>query len=275
LYVVPANQPYVPVKSFCSNTGHTAGPLFTSILAPGVPVPVDAHGAAGTDGEIQIYQPSTDKYWDFWRFQKDSTGAWQACYGGLITPVSQSNGVFPFPLGATATGLPLLGGDPRIEELQAGKVNHVIGLTIGDVSSADLSKAVIPANTPGATSGISLPATRSDGMSTDPLAIPSGLRFRLNPKLDLNTLNLTPVAKVIAVAAQKYGFVVNDTCPQVCMAIRVGDPTSYTTAGLPDPYTTGPGVGGIGTGGLFGGVPSNQIMKNFPWNQLQALPFNY
>lgn len=273
LYVVPANQPYVPVADIC---GHASNSYYvTTVLTPGVPVPADAHAATGTDEEIEIYQPSTDKYWDFWRFQKDSSGNWGACWGGVISGISQSNGIFPNNTGATATSLPLIGADPRIEEFQAGQINHAIGLTIGDVGSADLARNIIPANTPGATSGVSWPATRTDGSSTDSLAIPEGLRFRLNPSLDVNSLGLTPVARVIAIAAQKYGFVVNDSCGQPCMAIRVGDPTTYTTAGLPNPYTSGPGVGGVGTTGLYAGVPGNQIMKNFPWNQLQALPFSY
>jgi len=277
LYVVPAGQPTVNVAAECNGT-NTA---FAAARA-NVPVPADAHGSGetavpdtDTDKEIQIYQPSTDKYWDFWNFQKDGSGNWEACWGGTITGVSQSDGLFASHTGAMATSLPLIGATPRIEELRAGTINHVIGLTIGDVASGDLKSTVIPANTPGATSGVSWPASRGDGGSTDPLAIPEGLRFRLNPSLDVNTLNLSPVAKVIAVAAQKYGFVVDDSCGQPCVPIRLGDPTAYTSAGLPNPYTSGPGVSGVGNSGLYGGVSGSQIMKNFPWNQLQALPFNY
>lgn len=274
LYVVPANQPYVPVKDSCNHASNSY--YVTTVLSPGVPIPADAHAAgqtlvpdSDTDEEIQIYQPSTDKYWDFWRAQKDGSGNWSACWGGVITSASQSNGIFPNNTGATATSLPLIGALPRIEEFQAGQVNHAIGLMLTN----NLIKTVAPANTPGATNGISWPATRTDGYSTDPLATPEGLRLRLNPNLDINSLNLTPLARVIAIAAQKYGFVVYDTTNAV--GIRIGDPTTYTVAGLPNPYTSGPGVGGVGNSGLFAGVSSSAIMKNFPWNQLQALPFSY
>jgi fibronectin type 3 domain-containing protein len=81
------------------------------------------------------------------------------------------------------------------------------------------------------------------------------------------------MAQVIAVAAQKYGFVVDDGSGSV--SIRLGDPTTYTAAGLPNPYSSGPGVDGVGDQGLLEGAPASQIMKNFPWSQLQALPFNY
>jgi hypothetical protein len=272
LYVVPANQPLVPVTRVCGTSPNTA---FNNSVAGGVPVPADAHGAGetivpdtDTDQEIQIYQPSTDREWEFWQFKKDSTGNWTACWGGGMSNVSQSNGIFPNNLGATATSLPLLGGIPRAEEFQAGQINHVMNLSL----MYNLASG-IPANVPGAAKPFSWPATRNDGGSTDPLAIPEGQRFRLNPSLDLSTLNLTAYAKTIAVAAQKYGFVVDDSAGTV--NIRITDPTTYIVAGLPNPYSSGSGVGGVGNQGLFAGVSQGAIMKNFPWSQLQALPYNY
>jgi chitodextrinase len=272
VYVVPANQPKAPVQPYCSD-GRSIGQSFiTDVLDPGVPVPADAHGAAGTDGHVSIYQPSTNTLWEFWRFQKSSSGAWEACWGGLMNNVSGSSGVFTYPEGGWTTGLAQLGALVRIDELQSGQINHAIGIGLGDL----LKNNVIPANTPGATSGISWPANRSDGTNTDATAIPEGTRFRLPANLNLSQYNLSPVAKAIAVAAQKYGLVVAWTS-NTNVNLSLGDPTTYTTAGLPNPYTTGPGVGGVENGnkGLFGGVPQYQIMNNFPWSQLQALPFNY
>jgi hypothetical protein len=90
------------------------------------------------------------------------------------------------------------------------------------------------------------------------------------------------VAKAIAVAAQKYGFVIYDSTGDSPtdlggIGMRLGDPTAYTAAGLSDPYTSGVGVGGVNNGnkGLYDGAKPYQIMANFPWSQLQALPFNY
>jgi hypothetical protein len=163
----------------------------------------------------------------------------------------------------------LLGSVARIEELQAGQINHAIGFSL----NSNLIDSTIPANTTGATNGISWPANRSDGTSTDPLAVPEGLRFRLPANLDLSQYDLSPIAKVIAVTAQKYGLVLDATGSPV--SLLLGDPTPYTVAGLPNPYNTGTGVGGIGNKGLFNGASQSSIMANFPWNQLQALPFNY
>jgi hypothetical protein len=145
-----------------------------------------------------------------------------------------------------------------------------------------LDPSVVPANTSGATSGISWPANRGDGTNTNSLAIPEGLRFRLPASLNLTTYNtqhpLTPIAMAIAVAAQKYGFVVDARSGSNggSIGLNLGDSTPYTVAGLSNPYASGPGVGGVGDQGLFGGLTeNNQLMANFPWSYLEALPFNY
>ena len=305
LYIVPANQSTVMLTIDSNNKSMS------------VPIPADAHAAGGTDGEMQIYQPSTDSYWDFWRVSSATDNApgagdlpwslpnpvcggkalipvpshgdsqWHASWGGVITSVSQSDGIFPNHTGATATSIPLLGAVARIDEFRAGQINHVLGLEL----PANLCPYVIPTGATScptssprtlASNTISWPATRSDGVNINALAVPEGLRFRLPANLNLDQYNLTPMAKLIAVAAQKYGFVLYDSTgddPNNVggISIRLGDPTAYTTAGLPDPYTSGVGVGGVNNSnqGLFGGKKQYQIMANFPWDQLVALPFNY
>lgn len=278
LYVVPADEPKVSVTAACPGSDRSFSQAFLNSIAGGVPVPADAHAAAGSDEDIQIYQPSTNHYWEFWRFQNNSSGYWDACWGGEITHVSKSDGIFPSELGATATSLPLLGSIVRIQELQSGQIDHAIGLVIGDDATADLSSNVVPANTPHPNQtapGVSWPATHGDGGSSDPNAIPEGTRFRFPASLDLSHYDLTPIAREIAVAAQKYGFIVNDSSPSPTLTMRLGDPSTYTAAGLPDPYTSGPGVDGQGAEGLLDGGTQNAIMKNFPWNELQALPYDY
>jgi hypothetical protein len=311
-YVVPANQPRVPII-LNSNSSNPSSPSITSLqteLAQGVPIPANAVPAGGTDAHLAVYQPSSNTLWEFWRLSTPADNApgagqlpwsvtetavpsygdskWHTVWGGVMTNVSQGNGIFPNPYGGWTTGLPLLGTVIRIEELQAGQIDHVMGIGLGPL----LQDKVIPANTPGATNGISWPADRSDGTNTSPLAVPEGLRLRLPPEcttppaapitpcITLSNYDLTPVAKVIAVAAQKYGFVVAETSNGI-VGLSLGDPTPYTVAGLPNPYTSGLGIGGVNDGnkGLYDGVSGNDqnalLMKNFPWDQLEALPFNY
>src|SRR5439155_6124844 len=94
----------------------------------------------------------------------------------------------------TATGLPFAGGQITPEELEAGEIKHVIGIALVQADKT-----------------FSWPATRSDGVGCcGALCIPEGSRFRLDPSVDVNRLDMHRVGKTIAKAAQKYGFVVWD-----------------------------------------------------------------
>jgi hypothetical protein len=275
------------IATVSAENGNSGPQTFNDTGLSGTTAPT----SSDTDEEITIYQPSTDKEWEFWQFRKNSSNAWTACWGGGMSNVSTSDGVFPSDLGATATSLPLLGGIPRVAEFRAGHIDHVMNLSLGENF---YHTAIVPATTPVTYTvpanvtdpgnvAYSWPATRNDGGNSSTLAIPEGQRFILNPSLNLTQYNaslvssgqaaLTPLAMTIAVAAQKYGFVVVDSAGSV--SIRMPDPTTYTVAGLPNPYTSGPGVGGVGNQGLYEGKASNLIMKNFPWGDLEALPFNY
>ena len=96
--------------------------------------------------------------------------------------------------GATATGLPLLGGLMTIDELQRGSIDHALAMAI-----------------PHARAGVwSWPATHSDGDSSGPNSLPEGARLRLDPTLNLKKLNLPPMTRMMAEAAQRYGIVIRD-----------------------------------------------------------------
>ena len=70
------------------------------------------------------------------------------------------------------------------------------------------------------------------------------------------------VGKIIARAAQTYGFVVWDKAGAI--SLRAQNPLSYTALGKPDPYV-----------GLFAGTRSYAILNGFPWDRLQFLPMDY
>ncbi|MGI4893877.1 MAG: hypothetical protein ACRYF3_02050, partial [Janthinobacterium lividum] len=132
---------------------------------------------------------------------------------------------------------------------------------------------------------VSWPAQRSDGGDHAETAIPEGTRFRLDPSLDLDTLALSPMARMVARAAQTYGFIVTDRSGAVAVTAQSGA-AAVTTQGGAAAVTTQSGAaavttqGGAAAGdgpwpGLLGGVPSYQVMADFPWHQLQALPMNF
>ncbi len=245
VYTVAANTPRADVRWHnCQRKSYTPAGL----TGPGgqfsqVPIPAEAVPAAGTDGELTIYSPATDQLWEFWQAKKVD-GTWQACWGGRIDRVSTDPGYFSGGFGASASGLAIVGGTIGIKEAQAGRIDHALALAL-------------PA--PGNWNEFSWPAQRSDGYDKSAAAVPEGTRLRLDPSIDVDKLKLTPIAKMIAKAAQKYGFIVTDKAG--CVAVTAESPTATIAATGVDPWKE-----------LMQGKPDYLIMKNFPWDKLQALP---
>ncbi|MRW90455.1 hypothetical protein GJ699_10705 [Duganella sp. FT80W] len=251
-YASPVFQPPAGIASVkvtqwdCQHKGYLDSSLAQQWAS--VPVPSAATPSDGSDGEMTIYQPSSNTLWEFWQARKVS-GQWQACWGGRMTNVAASSGIWPPGYGTTATGLPFIGGQITAEELKRGEIRHVIGIAL-----VDLEKAGI----------YSWPANRSDGYNPGNAAnrIPEGSRFRLDPNLNVEAIAMHPVARIIARAAQKYGFVVWDKAGAI--SLRVQNPKSYTALGQADPYTA-----------LFNGTPNYALLNGFPWDKLQFLPKDY
>ena len=247
VYIADANTPTTSVAFYdCQNKGYTPTDLLAQWAA--VPIPSFAQQAGGTDGEMTVYQPSTNTLWEFWQSSK-TNNTWQACWGGQMKNVSSNNGTWSGSFGTTATGLPFLGGQITAEELKRGEIRHVMGISLADLETWNI---------------ISWPAQRSDGYNPNnaPNRIPEGLRFRLDPNINVDALNMHPIGKIIAKAAQKYGFVVWDTAGNV--NLRAQNAKSYTSLGQPDPYVD-----------LFNGTASVHILNNFPWDKVKFLPMNY
>ncbi len=245
-YSVPADQPRVDVAfDDCQDKGYTPDGLqgpdgqFTD-----VPIPDDAVPARGSDGQLTIYSASTDQLWEFWRAERVD-GQWQACWGGRLDDVSTSRGYFSDGFGTSASGLAISGGMVQVEDVQAGSIEHALALQIVE---------------PKKWTDYSWPAQRSDGFSERENAIPEGLRLRLDPELDVDSLDLTPVARMIAIAAQRYGFIVTDKAGAVAVSAETGEVTS----GSVNPWDA-----------ILDGVPHYQVMEGFPWASLQALPHDY
>lgn len=213
-----------------------------------VPIPDYVAQADGTDAELCIYQPSTDSLWEFWLTRKVE-GQWQACWGGGMRNASKNPGIWEYRHGTTATSLPFIGGQLAPEELRRGVIDHAMGIALVDCEHFNV---------------VSWPATRSDGYNPkhEPNRIPEGLRFRLDPAVDVEALSLSPVGKIIARAAQTYGFVVWDKAGAI--TLRADNPKAFTQRGEKDPYPE-----------LFGGKPAWSILQGMPWDRLQFLPMHY
>jgi hypothetical protein len=207
-----------------------------------VPIPPGARAARGTDGNMVVWQPSTDTLWEFYRARNAADG-WHAFYGGKMTGVSRNPGHFTEPRlwGATATSISLLGGLIRIDELRSGRIDHALAMAIPNIRKDVFS----------------WPAQRSDGKVDSPTAIPEGARFRIDPDVDLDRLRMAPVVRVMAEAAQKHGIVVRDGSAAVVFFAEDPTPTGR------NPYR--------GRRGFFQARYIDKLLKQFPWRHLQAL----
>jgi len=247
VYTVGPGTKLQPVTQWdCHKSGYTDPGLVQQWGA--VPIPDDAQPAGGSDAEMTIYQPSADRLWEFWQLRRVG-GSWQACWGGGMQNVSQNPGIWSTHYGASATGLPYAAGQVTLAELESGAINHVMGIALVDTERASV---------------LSWPANRSDGYNPNnaPNRIPEGLRFRLDPSVNVDSLNLHPVAKIIAKAAQTYGFVVWDKAGSI--SLRFENPAPAMKNGASNPYTP-----------LFNGTPSYKALAGVPWDKLQFLPVNY
>jgi hypothetical protein len=243
VYTVSANQPTVRVKL----DHFTPVPALQSAWNA-VPLPPTVHPASGTDGVLVVWQPSTDKLWEFERLARRE-GRWHASWGGAMRHVSSNMGVYgpaAWPRakswwGVSASSLSVVGGLISLEDLKLGQINHALAMAIPNVRESVYAS----------------PARRDDGRSTDPLSLPEGAHLRLNPNLDLASLHLPRVTLMIAEAAQHYGIFIRDKGANVQFFAQ--DPTPTGT----NPYT--------GPGGYFEGQSPAQLLASFPWGQLELL----
>lgn len=248
IYTVPADQAVVDVAWIdCQRKGRApAGLLGEGGQFTAVPIPSDAVPAAGTDGQLTVHSPSSDTLWEFWK-AKRVNGQWQACWGGRLDDVSTSGGYFSGWWGASASGLAVSGGSVLVQDAQAGVVDHALSLQLPEVQEKSV---------------YSWPAQRSDGDDLSADAIPEGLRFRLDPTVNVEALPLTPIAKMVARSAQTYGFIVTDRAGAV--AVVAESPSAAIAATGVNPWTA-----------LMRGKKSYEIFKNFPWDKMQALPVDH
>lgn len=243
IYRVPADQPTVTVRL----AGHPADGTLRAAWQR-VPLPAGAIPAAGSDRHLVVWQPHSDRLWEFWRLRQ-AAGGWIAGWGGAMAHVSTDPGVYNRRVwpgaqpwwGASASSLSIAGGLITLEDLEAGEINHALAIALPEIRAGVYA----------------LPARRSDGSSSDPLTLPEGAHLQLDPRLDVAALGLAPAARLIAEAAQRYGIFVRD---------GAGDVTFYAQDPAPtgaDPYSE--------PGGYFAGQTPLQLLAGFPWSRLRVL----
>ena len=243
IYTVPAEQPAVRVELTTTNA-----PALQAAFEQ-VPLPPEARPSGGTDANLVVWQPATDRLWEFWRFARGPEGP-QAAWGGAMQDVSSGPGVYGPGVwpgsqpwwGSSASSLSIAGGLITLEEMRKGKINHALALAVPNVRAGVYAA----------------PARRSDGKSSDPLSLPEGAHLRLDPRLDISSLEMPRIVRLIARAAQRYGIYVRDGASVVHFFAE--DPVTTGT----NPYA--------GPDGYFEGRYPGELLEAFPWERLQLMP---
>jgi hypothetical protein len=245
VYTVPAGQPARAVAMWnCQNKPKLDDGLIAQLAA--VPIPDTAVVPPDSDAHVVVWQPSADTLWEMWKTRLVD-GQWQACWGGKLDHASQSDGTFAFPYGATATGISLVAGLVTLDDLRSGRIDHAIALGVDGTR-----KGVV-----------SWPANRTDGRSVAADSVVEGQRLRLDPTVDVASLPLTPLGRMLATALQQYGAIVRDTTLG-SVTVYAENSLPVTPPGSPDPY-----------GAFYGGKPKYAQLDGIPWDRLVALPVDY
>lgn len=229
VYVVDSGAPTVSVTPWGCN-GAADNSLAGALSA--VPIPFYAQPSTGPQGRMIIYQPTTGAVWELGGAYK-SGDQWFACHGGYMADTSVSTGSFTGSHGVTDSALSLLAGQISLADIGRGRIDHAIGLGLPQVSTAT-----------------SWPAVRGGSGGS----LPMGSRLQLDPSLNVDSLGLSNYGKMVAKAAQQYGFIVWDQTRQV--TISGDNPLALTARGASNPY-------------------SSTSLAGFPWQSVRVLPVNY
>jgi hypothetical protein len=158
-----------------------------------VPIPDGAVPDPGSDAHMLILDLERQKSWDLWLAHRAADGSWTAGFGTTFD--LDGDGVKAYGWGsARGSGFPLAAGLIYADEVKAGHIRHAL------VMAYDWPRNCL----------VYPPASTNCGLSTDSDAIPIGARLQLDPSLNLDTLGLSPGAKVVARAMQEYGLYVGD-----------------------------------------------------------------
>lgn len=174
----------------------------TPVPAPDFAVP--GGPAEGGTGLISLIDPATNTAWDMSQASRDRNGNWEMAFGTKVD-LSGSGVSLPwmmeeqpgFSRSARASGVPLIAGLIRLDEIKAGKINHALAFAY---PAPRPGKFVQPAST----------ALETAGGAERPFEMPLGTRIQLDPSFDVENSDLSPTGKIIARALQEYGAILVD-----------------------------------------------------------------
>jgi hypothetical protein len=163
-------------------------------LLEDVPIPDHARPSAGSDGSMIIIDPASGREWDMWQVQREADGSTRISNGSVYN--IRWDGAPP-EYGSRGAGVPYLAGLVRHWEIEADRLEHAIAFAYPNVRR---ERCVWP-------------ASKTDGTSRMPNALPEGARLQLDPALtdaDFERMGLSRAGRIIARALQRYGMVLID-----------------------------------------------------------------
>lgn len=163
-----------------------------------VPIPDNTSIPPGTDGQIALMDPTTNKVYSIWQTTHNtSNNTWGGSWGGLAT--LHGDGREQSGTSSTATMLSRPAGVIRISEIAAGEIPHALFFA----SDACATGA----------SNYRYPAQKTDGDNSAGVAHPiqQGTRVQLDPSIDLTAIpGITAAEIAVGRALQKYGAYCGD-----------------------------------------------------------------
>jgi hypothetical protein len=154
------------------------------------PIPFAPLIEGGADHHLVTVDPVGCRLYELVDVRQTASGAWRAGSGAIFD--LSSNALRPEGwTSADAAGLPILPGLVRYDEVAAGEIAHALRFTAPRTRRAYV-----------------YPARHASSSSDSTSLPPMGLRLRLRAGADLS--GLSPHARVIAVALQRYGMILAD-----------------------------------------------------------------
>jgi hypothetical protein len=163
-------------------------------MVQNVPIPMGAQPGDDTDGRMIIIDKVTHTEYDLSKAKRTATG-WEA---GTVSIYNILWDGTPVMHSSRGSGVPGFAGLIRPWEIRQGRIEHTLAFGYTETAA---DKCVFP-------------ASKTDGKSTLPFAIPEGARIQLDPSLtdeDFDQMGLDKTGKIIARALQEYGMILVDT----------------------------------------------------------------
>lgn len=195
------------------------------------PIPAGARPSDGPDGHLVIWQIDSGTLYEFWEMKR-SNGGWAAGYGVTFDAGGPGYQMVRGANSARASGVSLMGGVIRYDELARGQINHALAMVYPYTRGKFYAMGEGPGGVVAIASHSDNSAASNRQSTTD---IPEGGRLRLKSSVDIDAKCAGIIScKPIAEALRTYGAYVVDTGPDTLFYLEDLQGKSVSFDGLLD-----------------------------------------